>query len=336
MRETCGLFQCGGVCRHGARTIPIRPCRACDCPVTISQRRGSPGPLRFLRGGGSGRGTMDGGRPRNVWGTKRSEVADGWARDWRDDCWKLSDDASGERRAASLAAHLAPRAPRAIRRCATCRWQPRRATSTAPGGRSTRSGSSRSSAISPAVTAARAPAGRARTSSTPPMPRSRRADGGARRPRGHGHRRRGLPARRLADDRARHPRRRHALHDDDRRTRPHRRARARRRRGGPAERQRLDRRRRGDARSAARRDGRLSLGAGRRRSPEGGRHRSPVNTQINRLSMRELPDVLETIIALGAAPGRSSSPSRWGAPPTSPSCCCSRTICWSCFRCWRS
>ena len=31
------------------------------------------------------------------------------------------------------------------------------------------------------------------------------------------------------------------------------------------------------------------------------------------------------------APGRSSSRSRWAAPPTSPTCCCSRKICSSCF-----
>ena len=33
------LFESCGVCGHRARTIPTRPCRACDCPVTISQRR---------------------------------------------------------------------------------------------------------------------------------------------------------------------------------------------------------------------------------------------------------------------------------------------------------
>ena len=55
---------------------------------------------------------------------------------------------------------------------------------------------------------------------------------------------------------ARHPRRGHAVHDDDGRPRDDAGARARGGRGGPAERQRVDRRQRGDARSPARR-GRL-------------------------------------------------------------------------------
>ena len=35
-------------------------------------------------------------------------------------------------------------------------------------------------------------------------------------------------------------------------------------------------------------------------------------------------------------PGRSSSRWPWAAPPTSPTCCSSPTICSSCFRCWRA
>ena len=46
-----------------------------------------------------------------------------------------------------------------------------------------------------------------------------------------------------------------------------------------------------------------------------------VNTQINKLSMPDLPEVLETVVELGAFAWRSSSPSRWAAPRTHPTCC---------------
>ena len=107
-------------------------------------------------------------------------------------------------------------------------------------------------------------------------------------------------------------------------------------RGRAAERQRLDRRQRGDARSAARRGGRYRsalAAAGHLRAAGVG---VSVNTQINRLSMRELPDVLETIIALGAR-GLADAAHRRHGPRRRrcPRCCCSRKICWSCSRCWR-
>ena len=115
-------------------------------------------------------------------------------------------------------------------------------------------------------------------------------------------RRRGLPARRLVDDhRARIRARGHAVHDDHGRPRPDARARAGGGGRGPPERERVDRRPRGDARSPARR-ARARTGRRWRRcatcAPPA--CASAVNTQINRLSMPELPESLETVIALGA------------------------------------
>ena len=150
-----------------------------------------------------------------------------------------------------------------------------------------------------------------------------------------GDRRRGLPARRLVDDRAGDPRRRHAVLDDDRRPRRHRRARPRRRRSRFAERQRLDRRQRGDARPAARRRGGAPVRAGGGRSPEGGRHR-PGGQHADQPVCRcaSSPTCWRRSSPSARAPGRSSSPSRWAARATSPTCCCSRKISWSSSRCW--
>ena len=64
------------------------------------------------------------------------------------------------------------------------------------------------------------------------VPRPGSPDGGPRRAGGDGHRRRGLPARRLARDRACHPARGHAVLDDHRRPGHDGGARARRRRAG--------------------------------------------------------------------------------------------------------
>ena len=61
-----------------------------------------------------------------------------------------------------------------------------------------------------------------------------------------------------------------------------------------------------------------------------------VNTQINRLSMRELPEVLETLIALGARAWQIQLTVAMGRALTIPTCCYSQKISSSCFRCWRN
>ena len=108
--------------------------------------------------------------------------------------------------------------------------------------------------------------------------------------------------------------------------------------GRPAQRERLDRRARprrtiGCAASTARTRARS------RRSTHLRAAGIPVsaNTQINRLSMPELPRGARADRERTArTAGRSSSPCRWAAPPTSPRCCSSRTSCSSCSRCSRS
>ena len=101
---------------------------------------------------------------------------------------------------------------------------------------------------------------------------------------------------------ARHPRARHAVHDDDRRPRHDRRARA-----APPPRRACRAR---ASRSTASRRRTIACAAWPARTASalaaaGQPARRPAcacrcNTQINRLSMPELPDVLETAIALGA------------------------------------
>ena len=93
---------------------------------------------------------------------------------------------------------------------------------------------------------------------------------------------------------------------------------------------------RGDARSPARR-ARASHAPRSRRCATSRAAGIPVsaNTQINRLSLRRAPGACSRrSIAHGVA--QLADPAhrrRWVAPPTSPTCCSSRTICSSCSRC---
>ena len=94
---------------------------------------------------------------------------------------------------------------------------------------------------------------------------------------------------------------------------------------------------RSDARSPARRARLVSTRRSSAARPARRRHRaSSANTQINRLSAAaSCPSCSRRSSRTACTAGRSSSPSRWGAPPTSPTCCSSPTTCSSCFRCSR-
>ena len=102
-------------------------------------------------------------------------------------------------------------------------------------------------------------------------------------------------------------------------------------------RQHLARRRRGDSRSPARRQGLVPVGAPRHEDDARAEDacilqyadQSPVGAAHRRRSSRRSPHSASTA-------GRSSSPCRWDARPTSRTCSCSRTICSRCSPCWRS
>ena len=124
---------------------------------------------------------------------------------------------------------------------------------------------------------------------------------------------------------ARHPRRRDAVHDDHRRPRHDAGARPRRAATPAAERQRVDRRHRGDARShcaAWPASYRAALDAAANLRAAGvarlGQHAD--QQAVDGGAARRPRDGHR---ASAGTPGRSSSPSRWGAPPTRPRCCCS-------------
>ena len=127
-------------------------------------------------------------------------------------------------------------------------------------------------------------------------------------------------------------------HDDDRRARHHARARAGRGRGRPAERQRLDRRPRGDARSAARRAAARTSRRSRRWTNlrAAGVAVSRQHADQPAVDARAARRARDVIARTARTAGRSSSPWRWAAPPTSPTCCSSRTTCSSCSRCSRA
>ena len=136
--------------------------------------------------------------------------------------------------------------------------------------------------------------------STARGPRPRPADGGARRARGHAHRRRGVPARRLARHRPRGPRARHAVHAP------------RRARAASPTRSRAPPRPRASRARACRStgsgathdhvralDGSFDAAMRGLRSFRAAGIPVSANTHINRLNLREIPEVFERLVAEG-------------------------------------